>query len=110
MNAISTLLYCSSFLVLVVGVYAWQLTSSRPLLINVILSSVFLLVGAYTHFHQQSPQLATILPFFGAMLLGGRAIGLIWRSRKETDLRWPGLLVAGLTAICMTGAVSAYFC
>lgn len=102
------LLSIASLLALVLGIAAWRLTSSRPLLINILLSSAFLLCGAYASTNNQRPEFAYILPFFAAMLCGGRAIALLWRSRQETELLNPGLLMSGVTAAALGGAIFAW--
>ena len=78
---------------------AWRLTSSRPLMINVLVSSAFLLIGAYAATDQSqssgSPSSCRSLPPWCSA--AGRS-GLIWRGRKDPDLRTPGLLLERLRA------------
>lgn len=109
MPTISIVLSIASILVLLGGIWAWRLTSSQRLLINVVLSSAFLLIGAYAATRHERPEFTFILPFFATMVLGGRAVGLMWRSRKEEALLAPGLLLTGCTALCGAGSVMAYY-
>src|SRR2546430_12030791 len=108
MNPTVILLLCISLIVLLVGTYAWRLTSSRPVMLNILLSSAFVFIGEYASTNNQRPEFAFMLPFFAAMLCGGYGIGMVWRSRKEPQLRLPGQILSGIGVLCFVGAMFAY--
>ena len=108
MPTVSIVLSIVSLLTLVLGILAWRLTTSRPLLINVLLSTAFTLIRAYAATNRQRPEFAYILPFFSAMLCGGKALGYLWRSRKESELLTPGSLLAFVGLACAGGAFFAF--
>lgn len=108
MPTVSLVLAAVSFTVLVLGMAAWRLVSSRALMINVFICSIFLLLGAYAATGNERPEFAWILPFFATMLLTGRAYGFLWRSRKEPELRAPGSFLAVAALLSTIGAIMAY--
>ncbi len=108
MPTASIVLVASSLIVLVFGFYAWRLTSSRPLIINILLSSAFLLISAYAMTDKSKHDFGFMLAFFATMLCGGRAVAYLWRSRKETELWLPGLCVSAVTVAALIGTIAAY--
>src|SRR5438132_12859230 len=108
MTSTVVLLIVISFLVLVLGFFAWRMTSSRGAIFATILCSAGLLLAGYHLASKQSPQLAVIISFMAAMLLGGRGVGWWWRSRKQPELRQPSLLLIAASAICIVGAIAAF--
>jgi peptidoglycan/LPS O-acetylase OafA/YrhL len=91
-----------SLATLVMGLFAWRLTSSRSVVFNTVLGSAGLLLAAYLVQSHQSMELSYIIPFLVFALFGGRAIGLGWRSRKEQDLRSAATLLGAVSIICLT--------
>ncbi len=108
MTPITLLLIVVSIAVLLLGCYVWRLTSSRSLLLNTIFGSTCMLLAAYHAASHHKVEWAIMLPFFTTMLFGGRAMGIWWRSRKETDLRFPAQLITGVAALSLTATISAY--
>jgi uncharacterized membrane protein (UPF0136 family) len=103
------LLIVISFLVLVLGFFAWRMTSSRGAIFATILCSAGLLLAGYHLAAKQNPQLGVIISFMAGMLLGGRGVGWFLRSRKQQpELRQPSLLLIAASAICIVGAIAAY--
>jgi hypothetical protein len=108
MNTTTILLLVISLAVLLLGCYLWRLTSSRSILLNTIFGSICMLLAAYHCAMHSHLDRAVMLPFFTTMLIGGRAIGIWWRSRKETELRFPAQLLTGVAALSLTATVSVY--
>ncbi|EDY16237.1 hypothetical protein CfE428DRAFT_6238 [Chthoniobacter flavus Ellin428] len=108
MNNTTILLLGISVAVLLLGCYLWRLTSSRSILLNTIFGSTCMLLAAYHTASHQRMEWAIMLPFFTTMLFGGRAVGTWWRSRKESELRFPAQLMTGVTALSLTATISAY--
>ncbi len=109
MNSLSILLAASSLLVLVLGFFAWQLTSSRPMLGSVIFGSSGFLLAAYYAISHRNTQMIFIIPFFITMIFGGRAVAIFTRSlRGEKELRLPSTLLLGATTVSVAASVAAY--
>lgn len=108
MNLASIFLAAASFGALLLGLFCWKLTSSRPTVLNLLLSSAFLLMGAYSAASRRQVEFSYILPFFAAMLCGGRAIGFLLRSKKEQPLLLPGVLIFAVAIDALIGAYLAY--
>ena len=109
MNTLSTILAISSLLVLVLGFYAWQLTSSRPMLGTVMFGTFGFMLAAYYAVSHRNTQMVFIISFFITMIFGGRAIAIFTRSlRGERELRLPSTLLIGATAVSVAASVAAY--
>jgi hypothetical protein len=110
MNITSIFLSFVSLAILLLGLYAWRLTSSRPLIINMLFGSAGFLIAAYGFASGQRSQMCLVIPFFITMLIAGRALGVYWRTyfRGEKELRLPSHLVGAAAAVCMVGTVAAF--
>ncbi|MDP9291155.1 MAG: hypothetical protein M3O82_02190 [Verrucomicrobiota bacterium] len=108
MNLASTFLAAASLGAFLLSLFCWKLTSSRPTVLNLLLSAAFLFFGAYFAVSRRQVEFSYILPFFAAMLCGGRAVGFLLRSRKERELLLPGLLVMAVAIDALIGAFLAY--
>jgi hypothetical protein len=109
MTFVPILLICASLAALVAGMYVWRLTTSRSTLMNLLASSAFLLFAAYFVVSRRVSDLKFVLPFFAAMLTGGRAIAFLWRSRKEPELKIPGLTILFVALVSLIAAISVFF-
>lgn len=101
------LLLVASFAVLVLGVLSLRQVASRGVLLNTMFASGALLFAAYQSSVRTQPDLVFVLPFFATMLLGGRALGSWWRSRRETELRAPARLLSGAAGVCFAALAVA---
>ena len=110
MNSSSILLVSISFATLLLGLYAWRLTSSKPLILNMLFASAGFLISAYAIAMKQPTQMAFLMPFFVTMLLLGRAGGIYWRTlvRGEKELSLPSHLVGAAALISVVGTFVAY--
>ena len=110
MTAPTILLLLVSFSTLVLGLFAWRLTSSRPLILNMLFGSFAFLIAAYAIATRNPGQLTVIIPFFASMLLAGRAGGTYWRAffRGEKELRLPSHFVGIAAVLCVLGTVVAF--
>jgi len=99
-----------SFSTLLLGLFAWQLTSSRPLIVNMLFGSAAFLIAAYALAIKHPGELGFVIPFLAAMLLAGRALGTYWRAfvKGETALRVPSHLVGAAAVLSIAGAVVAF--
>jgi len=99
-----------SFSTLLLGIFAWQLTSSRPLIVNMLFGSASFLIGAYGLAIKHPGGLSFVIPFLAAMLLAGRALGTYWRAffKGESALRVPSHLIGVAAALSVAGAVVAF--
>jgi len=90
--------------------FAWRLTSSRPLILNILFASAAFLISAYGIASHQPGQLTFVMPFLVTMLLAGRAFAIYWRTffKGERDLRVPGHLMGSAVAVCMLGTYVAF--
>jgi len=77
-------------------------------MLNTIFGTFALLMAASQAGRPGQAQAAVIVSFLVAMLFGGRAMGVWWRSRKEAELRGPARLMTAITALSLFAAVSAY--
>jgi len=110
MNTTSIVLSLASLTTLILGLYAWRLTSSKPLIINMLFGSAGLLIAAYGFVAGNSSQMTVVIPFFITMLLTGRAVAISWRAyaRGEKELLVPSSLVSGAAMACLAGTIIAY--
>jgi len=110
MNSSVLLLAGVSLGTLLLGLFAWRLTSSKPLILNVLFASAAFLLTAYGIATKQTGQLTFVMPFLVTMLLAGRAMGIYWRSlfKGESDLRIPAHLLGSATVICLLGTYVAF--
>jgi hypothetical protein len=105
---VPVILIVVSLALLGLGAYAWRLTNSRAIMVNGVFSSFSLLYAAFEAQVRHRPEWSFVLPFFATMLLGGRAFGLWWRSRREKALQLPAQLLWTGSALSLGAAVSAY--
>ena len=110
MNTATILLSCISLGTLLLGLLAWRLTSSKPLILNMVFASFAFLIAAYAIAIKQPGQLTVVIPFFGSMLVAGRAGATYWRTffRGEQELRAPSHLLGMAAAICIVGTAVAF--
>jgi len=110
MTTPAILLSLISFATLLLGIYAWQLTSSRPLIVNMLFASAAFLIAAYAIVIKQPGELRFVIPFLASMLIAGRAVGTYWRVfvKGETALRVPSHLVGAAALLSIAGAVVAF--
>ena len=95
---------------LLLGLCAWRLTSSKPLILNATFASAAFLISAYGIASKQPGQLIFVMPFLVTMLLAGRAIAIYWRGffRGERELRAPGHLIGSAAVIGLAGTYVAF--
>jgi peptidoglycan/LPS O-acetylase OafA/YrhL len=99
-----------SLALLIVGISCHRLTNSRGLIVTTFFGSFGLLFGAH-QLHAVPPNdFPLILPFFAAMVYGGRGIAFWWRSRKEPELALPArlLLIGSVCALAVAVAGFAF--
>ena len=110
MNSSVILLSAISFATLLLGLCAWRLTSSKPLILNAAFASAAFLISAYGIASKQPGQLIFVMQFLVTMLLAGRAMGIYWRGffKGERELRAPGHLIGSAVAICLLGTYVAF--
>ena len=101
-------LLAASLGVLLLGTYLWRITSNRSIFLNTMFGTACMMLAAYHMAAGHDLQWAIMLPFFTAMLFGGRALGTGWRSRKEVELRLPAQLMAAVAVLALVGCVTAY--
>lgn len=103
------LLLTISLATLVAGFFAWRMTSSRPLLLNILFSSAAILIAAGYAGSRHNLQMSFIMPFLAAMLIAGRGGAFFIRSRRaEPELRAPSLMLLGTAGFALIGAVAAF--
>ncbi len=95
LSFLTWILVAASFLVLVLGSWTYIVTSTRTLVMNTLFGSACMLFAAYEQevkIHAQTQAQINahepwtyILPFLVTMLLIGRVIGLVARSRREAE-------------------------
>lgn len=97
-----------SLLVLIIGLFAWRGTSSRSIAFLSLFGSAALLFAAY--FVQTGTQgdLRFVIPFIVFALLGGRALGLGYRSFKDELLRLPSILLGGASLLSLGVAIVGF--
>ncbi len=98
----------ASLFTLFVGLYAWRLTNSRSVAFNTLLSAAGLLLAAGLAESQRQPELSCAIPFMVFALFAGRAIGFGYRSRKETELRLPAMLLGAVSIVALMQAALAF--
>lgn len=110
MNPPVILLVCISFATLLLGLYAWRLTSSKPLILNMLFGSAGFLIAAYAVAMKQPTPMSFLMPFFITMLLIGRAGGIYWRTlvKGEKELTVPSHLVGATAVMAIAGTIVAY--
>ena len=110
MNASVIFLSTVSLGTLLLGLYAWRLTSSRPLILNVLFASTAFLITAYGVASKQSSDLIFVMPFLVTMLLAGRTLGLYWRIFRQGEHQWsvPGHLLGSASVMCLAGTYVAF--
>ncbi len=110
MNSLSILLSISSLVVLVLGFFAWHLTSSRSLFGSVIFGTFGFMLAAFYAASHRNTQMIFVFPFFITMIFGGRAFAILVRSlRGEKELRLPSTLLIGATTVSLAASLAAYF-
>ena len=111
MNPSVILLSGISLGTLLLGLLAWRLTSSKPLILNIVFASAAFLIAAYGIASHQPGPLTVIMPFLVTMLLAGRSLAIYWRTfrKGELELRVPAHLLGGAVAICLLGTCVGYF-
>ena len=98
-----------SFLTLVATFFAWRETSSRPSALNGVFASLTLLISARILLSGEAkPEMAVGLPLLAGMLLLGRGLGTWWRSKKEPNLKLPGMLWLGCGVATLSCVVGVY--
>ena len=97
-----------SLLVLIIGLFAWRETSSRSIAFLSLFGSGALLFAAY--FVQTSTQgdLRFVIPFIVFARLGGRAMGLGYRSFKDRLLRLPSVLLGSASLLSLAAAIAGF--
>ncbi len=110
MNPTAIVLAAVSLATLILGLFAWRLTSSRPLIINMLFGSAGFLISAYGFASKENTPMPLLIPFFITMLLAGRAAGISWRTfvRGEKELLMPSCLVGSAAAMCLAGTIVAF--
>ena len=110
MNSSAIFLLAISFATLLLGLYAWRLTSSKPLILNMLFGSAGFLISAYAIAGKHPTQMAFLMPFFVTMLLFGRAGGIYWRTlmRGEKELTLPSHLVGAAALLSVVGTIVAF--
>ena len=102
------ILLAASLGVLLLGTYLWRLTSNRTAFVHTMFGTVCMMLAAYHAATGRGVEWAITLPFFTAMLFGGRALGVWWRSRKETELQLPAQLMGAVAGLALTASLTAY--
>jgi len=109
MNSLSILLVVASAATLILGFLAWRLTSSKTTVFNTFAGGASLLFAARISSTHPGAAATFLVPFFVAMLFGGRAFGTLWRSRKEEALRLPSTFLFGVAGAALLASVAAFF-
>lgn len=92
---------------LVLGAWTYQLTSRKGMIITTFFGSFGLLFAAHQLHVTPANDWPVILPFFSAMVFGGRGCAMWWRSRKEKELRLPALLLLIGTCAALVATFAA---
>ena len=98
-----------SLIVLVLTFIIWRETSSRPSLFNGIFASLTLLISARLTAEAQQVEMAVGLPLLAGMLLLGRGVGTLIRSRKEPVLRRIAIYLIVAATASLGCTVAVYF-
>ncbi len=102
------LLLIVSVAVLLLGTYLWRITSNRTVFLHTVFGTLCMMLAAYHAAAHHDVQWSVMLPFFTAMLFGGRAIGTWWRSRQDAGLVLPAQLMTAVAALTLVASVTAY--
>lgn len=94
---------------LILGFEAWRLTSSKAIRLNTFVGTFALGLAAYGAGRPGGAATAAGLAFFVAMLSGGRALGIYWRSRKDRELSRPSQLLFTVAGTSLLAALAAWF-
>ena len=108
MDSSTITLACVSLTTLLLGFYAWRLTSSKSIIFNTALSSPCLLLAAYFAQKHEQAGLTYTIPFLVFALFGGRAIGLGLRVKKEPELYYPTAILGTIAAFALGAAVVVF--
>lgn len=109
MPPVTIFLIVVSFAVLVLGLIAWRLTSSRSVMFNTLLSSTGLLFAGYFAAAATNVQLSYIIPFLIGMAFGGRGAALWWRGRRgEKELALPATILIAVGVLALGAAVTVF--
>lgn len=110
MNASVLFLYAVSLGTLLLGLSAWRLTSSRPLVVLVLFASTAFLIAGYGMNTRQLGHLIFVMPYLVTMLLVGRSLGIYWRAyfKGEQHLSAAGHFMGAASAMCLAGTFVAY--
>lgn len=109
MNHFSLFLISCSLANLLLALFAWRLTNSKPTLLNLLMSSAFLLFAGYFTASGKQGDMTWVPSFLATMLCGGRAIGFLLRYKKEPQIRTPAMLVLCAALISVAGTMAAYW-
>jgi hypothetical protein len=109
MNLVAIIHSTVSLLVLVFGLYAWKLTSSRSIAFNAVFGSAAMLFAAYFVQTGREAQLTVTIPFVVFSLYGGRALGLGYRSLKEKELKLPACVLGVASLFPLAASFYSYF-
>jgi len=108
MHALPIVHSIASLLTLIIGLFAWRLTSSRSVIFLAFFGSAALLFSASLVQSGKEAELTFIIPFLVFALFSGRAIGFGVRSREEIELRMPGILLASISLVALGVAVATF--
>jgi hypothetical protein len=109
MNTLSLFLTATSLGVLGLGAWLYRITGQHRLMVHTLFGSFALLFAAYHAVTHRQPEWTWLMPFFVTMLFGGRAIGAVWRARKEEVYREPSRLLCGVAALSFVATLGAWF-
>lgn len=105
MMILSCVLGFAALVTLSLGFEAWRLTSSNTVCMNTFMGTAALAFAAYSARAPGNMALAAAIPFFVAMLFGGRALGIFWRSR-DGSLLLPSRLMFTVAGTSLLAAVA----
>jgi hypothetical protein len=110
MNSLVLLLSAVSLATMLLGLFAWRLTSSKPLIVNTLFASAAFLICAYGVSVRQPGPFTVAVPFLVTMLLAGRTLAMYWRGfhKHEQDLLVPGHLMAAATLMGLIGTSASF--
>ena len=97
-----------SVLVLLLGTYLWRLTSNRSIFLHTMFGTICMMLSAYHAATHSGLEWAVMLPFFTAMLFGGRAMGTWRRSRKDAELLLPARIMTTVAVLTLGASIGAY--
>ncbi len=108
MNPSVVFLVICSLTNLILALVAWALTSSKPTLLNLLMSSAFLLFAGYFVAGGKHGDMTWLPSFLASMLCSGRAIGFLMRYKKEPAMRLPAMLVLAAALVATAGTLTAF--